>query len=436
MDARLRHEPGERIVANLEVVGVLGSGTFGTVYHCRDFDGGPDRAVKEMHLFLDPPAVAQAVGRFRREADCLARCNHHLIPKAELLEVPGPFYIHPQTGRRVPFDQDGALELALRSYLVMDYRPGQTLESRLAEEKASGLPPGLEEVLKLVQQVGEALSHLHGHGLLHRDVKPANILLAEPDSTAYLLDFGLASRGSWFPGYGTVPIRDSGAVGTPGYAPPDPVEQEHPVPASDQYALAITARQVLTGLDPTRLDQAEELTSQPLLDLRPDLKPHVGHALDRAIRPDANERWPDLHALVEALTSPPVPLAYKPRSTWLELRPETLDAGSVAPGQLRDLTIALTDARPGVRPRGYANSNDERLRILPPSAHGSDIALHLLLKVPRDATAGPVKTQLTVSTDEEERVVPITYVVDPDATNTRRLGCGAWPLLLWPGGSS
>lgn len=424
---RLTHEPGERLLGDYEIVAVLGSGAFGTVYHCRDVAGGPDRAIKEMHIVDDPAAVDRALECFARETRYLSQLNHPCLPRTEAVVQPGPFRIDRTTGLpAAPGDPDPIL-VERRYFLLMDYHPGQTLESLVSVRRWEDFDAGATPLLPYVCDLADALGYLHDQGLVHRDVKPHNILIRK-DGRAMLLDLGLLRDSSFVPGYGTVPMSASGRVGTPGYAPPDPLEQEHPTPASDQHALAMTVRRALTGVDPTRPDGLAELR-RPLLELRGDLPHHVAGALDRAIRPAAEDRFSTMADFAAALREPPAPLALPPEPRWMVLSPEEIDAGPIAPGSLRDLTLVVRDSRPGVVPRGVARSNDDRLRILPAATHGSVVALHLLLRVPRKAAPGQVKTRLILTTDTEERVVPITYTVDPSVDGRgERPGCG-WLAL-------
>ena len=129
----------------------------------------------------------------------------------------------------------------------MDYVAGTDAASLLREHHSEGLPPG--EALDILTAVASALDYAHQHGLLHRDVKPANILLAEFDTKRrriFLADFGIARRVDDTAGLTATNM----AVGTVAYAAPEQLLGEAIDARADQYALACTAFQLLTGSHP------------------------------------------------------------------------------------------------------------------------------------------------------------------------------------------
>lgn len=434
MATRLDHALGELLVGNLEITARLGQGAFGTVWRCRDRLGGPDRAVKELSVFGDPVAVANAERYFARERQHLVHLDHPAIPRAEAADLEGPFGIDPATGLEVPLDTPGAVRLERRRFLVLEFVDGVSLEQLIHATYTRGQTLPRRSALDWCRQVASALGYLHLHGLVHGDVKPHNILIRRDDSAALLIDFGLCRPAAEADGYGTVPMNPSGRLGTPGYAPPDPVEQEHPLPASDLHALAMTMRRALTGLDPTRPAELHRLRSERLAALRGDLAEHEGSALDRAIAEDPRNRPDSAAAFVMLLDAPSVPIARPSRVTWLELRPPEIEVGIVAPGGLYDLELFLHDRRVGRRPNGRVESRDANLRILPPTYHADDVLLHLVLKVPRGTPAGPVATRVLIRASDEEHVVTVRYFVDPDARPPAApLGCLTVPATLLGG---
>ena len=132
-------------------------------------------------------------------------------------------------------------------YIVMEYVDGASLEQRLHDEGAQ--TPA--DVLRWLEQAGTALDHAHAHGVVHRDVKPANLLL-DAQGDVRVADFGIASA-AWLPSLtieGTV-------LGTAGYFAPEQALGERTSPASDRYALGVVAYELLTGAAAVRARDAD-----------------------------------------------------------------------------------------------------------------------------------------------------------------------------------
>jgi serine/threonine protein kinase len=195
----------------------LGAGACATVYRARHELIGIDRAVK----VLEPPAalVLDQRERFVREARLAATLRHpNVVTVIDCGVEPG-----------------GA------AYIVMEYVAGPTLAERLG----AGVPPA-SDTLRIAGQVAAALDHAHGAGIVHRDVKPANILLGT-EAVARLGDFGIA----WLE-RDPEPVAAAVLLGTPAYMSP---EQCQGVlgrlgPPSDVYSLAVVLYEMLTGRTP------------------------------------------------------------------------------------------------------------------------------------------------------------------------------------------
>ena len=224
------------------------------------------------------PALASTPGsieRFRREARTAAALSHpHIVPIFAIGEEPGI------------------------AYYVMKYIEGRGLDSVLQEDGAQS-PAFVQAILSYV---GTALQHAHEHGVVHRDVKPANIML-DRNGWTYVTDFGIAKRED---GHG---LTQSGMIiGTPNYMCPEQFNGAAITGAADQYALGIVAYEMLAGKTPYDGPSLGEVMRGHLLEPVPRVRlkrPDVPEALDacvtRMLAKDPADRFPDLAAAVAAI---------------------------------------------------------------------------------------------------------------------------------------
>ncbi len=222
-----------------EVLGALGAGGMGEVYRARDARLDRDVAIKAL-----PAAVAadpDRLARFRREARVVAQLNHPHIAQIHQL-----------------------LEHASGTYLVLEYVPGKTLAETL--QAREGLE--IEEALRLCTQVARAIEAAHGRGVVHRDLKPGNVMVT-PDGTAKVLDFGLAVQAA-APGSGATATRTrstaggGGVQGTPGYMAPEQVRGEEVDGRADLWAFGCVLYECLAGVPAIRGRSHAELHAATL----------------------------------------------------------------------------------------------------------------------------------------------------------------------------
>jgi serine/threonine-protein kinase len=211
-----------RVFAGYTILRVLGSGGMGQVYLASH-----PRLPREDALKVLPPeltADAEFRARFVREADLAAGLSH-----------PNIVAIHDRG------EEDG------RFWISMAYVAGTDVGRLVRETYPGGMP--LDEVVSIITAVASALDYAHHRGLLHRDVKPANILLTEADGQTrrvFLADFGIARRIDDATGLTATDMT----VGTAAYAAPEQLKGEPIDGRADQYALACTAFHLLTGAQP------------------------------------------------------------------------------------------------------------------------------------------------------------------------------------------
>ncbi len=249
----------------------IGEGAFGVVYRAIQPQVGREVAVKSIH-----PELANQpdfVRRFEREAQLVARLEHpHVVPLYDYWREP-----------------DAA-------YLIMRFLRGGSLEDLLGE---GGLD--VDRAAGILDQVASALAAAHRQGVVHRDVKPGNVLLDE-DGNAYLSDFGVAL------GVG-VPEQTTGTMirGTPAYLSPEQIRLESLTPSSDIYSLGIVLYEMLTGAHPfpdgpinVMLEQHLQQPLPSVRGVRPELPPTVDAVIARATAKHSDQRFSDALELAAA----------------------------------------------------------------------------------------------------------------------------------------
>ncbi len=242
----------------------LGQGATATVYLARDAKHSRDVAVKVLRPEL---AAALGVGRFLQEIKTTASLQHpQILPLFD-------------SG-----DADGFL------YYVMPYIPGETLRTRIEREKQ--LP--VAEAVKIATDIAEVLDYAHRHGVVHRDVKPANILLHE--GRALVADFGIALA---LDQLDTRVTQTGLSLGTPTYMSPEQAAADPTITArSDVYALGTVLYEMLAGDPPFAGRNPAALVARivtevpvPLFRIRRSVPRHVSEAVDRALAKTPDDRF-------------------------------------------------------------------------------------------------------------------------------------------------
>jgi eukaryotic-like serine/threonine-protein kinase len=237
---------------------VLGEGAMAKVLLAHDAELGREVAVKllDERLAADPSFRA----RFAREARVAAGLSH---PNVVTVFDVG--------------EDDG------RPFIVMELVPGRTLEERLHRDGALRA----NDVLAIARQVCAGLEHAHANGLVHRDLKPGN-LIERDDGTVKIADFGIARavEGTELTEAGTV-------VGTAAYLAPEQAEAGTVTPATDLFALGAVLYELLTGSQPWKIDSLAELAARrdaPPPELPPATPLGLRTAIERSLMPDPEDR--------------------------------------------------------------------------------------------------------------------------------------------------
>jgi serine/threonine-protein kinase len=303
--ARLLH-PGDLIADRYELEELVGSGGMSSVFRARDQQLGRRVAIKILHeRYGDDP---EYVERFRREARAVARLSH------------------PNIVTVIDRGDDGG-----RQYIVFEHVEGENLKELVG--RTGRLP--LRRAVELALAVADGLAFAHEHGLVHRDVKPQNVLLSE-EGEVKVTDFGIARSLDVEHG-----VTQTGTVlGTAEYLAPEQASGEPVSPATDVYSLGVVLWELLTGEVPFEGENlvavALRHVNEPLpslRDQRPDVPPRLAAAVERALAKDPARRFPSMSAF------------------GAELRARLLELDGDAPPAEDDAALTLITAPvPAMRP--------------------------------------------------------------------------------------
>ncbi len=224
-------------IGRYKVKSVLGQGGMATVYHAYDPNFERDVAIKVLTVTLQSDAQFRA--RFDREAKTIAQLEHPAIV---------PVYDFGE--------QDG------QPYIVMRYMSGGTLADRLKNGALT-----LEETSQIIARLAPALDAAHARGIVHRDIKPGNILFDKYDN-AFLSDFGIARLAQ----QESLTLANANLLGTPAYMSPEQVQGDAEIDGrSDVYSLGVVLYQMLTGQQPYRADTPVKIMLMHINSPVPDL---------------------------------------------------------------------------------------------------------------------------------------------------------------------
>ena len=293
MNDPLAQRLSQALGSSFTLEGEIGRGGMGVVYHARD-----ERLKRQVAVKVLPPELAfreEIRIRFLREAETAARLSHpHIVP------------IH-----SVGEGLDGLV------YFVMAYVDGESLAARL--KRRERLPP--EEARRIMMETADALGAGHALGIIHRDVKPDNILLEGSRGRTVLTDFGIAKALTSTTGPGTLTATGV-AIGTPHYMSPEQAAGDREIDGrSDIYSLGVVGYQMLTGELPFSAPTVPGLLLKQITEPAPNLQDKSPTCPDdlaacvmRSLEKEPEARWPTADALRRALESRTAP-PYRPRRT-------------------------------------------------------------------------------------------------------------------------
>jgi serine/threonine-protein kinase len=387
----------------------LGRGGMGTVYLALDRKHGRRVAIKVL-----PPDLAAALGpeRFLREIRIAAQLSHpHILPLHDSGQAAGTLYY------------------------VMPHVDGESLRDRLKRD--TRLP--VNEALEIARQVADALGHAHAAGVIHRDVKPENILLA--GHNALLADFGVAKAmaiSGEVTGQDDVRTESGLPVGTAAYASPEQAAGSRELDGrTDVYSLGCVLYEMLVGDPPDAewtasriLERRFALRPPPVQSLRPEVPPWVDQTLSRAMASNPAERFAGASELRDALAG---------RGTGPQ--PEAASELSRVPGRRRLVwmaagaaALAIAGTAVAFLPHGATGSSSKRVVVAGFENRTGDSALAPVGDIASDYIArGIAATRLMqdvydVRTAAEEAGKPVSLGIAAGRALAKRVGAAT---VLW-----
>jgi serine/threonine-protein kinase len=282
-DPELRAHVERVLASNYELDREIGRGGMGIVYKSRD-----KRLKRTVAIKVLPPELAfrsEIRTRFLREAETAAQLSHpNIVPIYSVDE------------------HDGIV------YFVMAYVDGENLAVRLHREG----PLAADESRRILLEVANALSYAHEHGVVHRDIKPDNILIQSGDGHVMVTDFGIARATE---GADARLTATGMAIGTPAYMSPEQSSGEREIDGrSDLYSLGVVGYQMLTGDPPFEATSTPAMLvkhlserPEPIEDRAPNVPADLGRAVMLCLEKDPANRFPSASALAVALETGEVP---------------------------------------------------------------------------------------------------------------------------------
>jgi serine/threonine-protein kinase len=322
-DAEMRALAERALAPQFDVESELGRGGMGIVYRARDRRLKRDVAVKVL-----PPELAfrgEIKSRFLREAETAAQLNQPNIVPIYAVD-----------------EREGLV------FFVMACVDGTTVGKRLHDEGA--LP--VEDAHRIMHQVSDALAYAHARGVIHRDIKPDNILLDRESKRAMVTDFGIAR--AMQEGADSRLSATGMAIGTPAFMSPEQAAGEHEIDGrSDLYSLGVVGYQMLTGQLPFRAGSTasmlmKQITERPapVQQLRPDVPPDLAAIVMTLLEKEPANRFPSASALSAALSGD------------ASAMPATPSAVASAPSSARPYSgVVPTSPLPAAYPPGMTPTN-------------------------------------------------------------------------------
>ncbi len=330
---------------------VLGRGGFGLTFRADQTYLEQVVVIKTLNeSFWTAPNLEELQRQFQDEGRRLAMCQH------------------PNVVRVTDFFVEDYLP-----YMVMDYIPGRSLYDIIFDNPSGPQPLSEPAAVQYIQQIGSALQAVHSKGLLHRDVKPQNIMVHDLTGEAILIDFGIARELS------ANPAQTHTSIVSEGYAPIEQyLPKAHRSAATDVYGLAATLYLLLTGEVPVAAVLRDRTPIIPVQQLRPEVSPSVADAIAQGMQIELKDRPQSVARWLSLLTAQPkTGLFGRPQSRGASATPNNPSAPLPLPSPSQFPTRVVAPAyRPGSaagNQTGYrpaAADTSARTVAIPPSRAG------------------------------------------------------------------
>ncbi|MCH8813630.1 MAG: serine/threonine protein kinase [Chloroflexi bacterium] len=321
---------GQTLAGRYQIDDLAGHGGMSSVYKANDANLKRIVAIKFIHQHLT--GDVDFLRRFEAEAEAVAQLRH-----SNIIQV-------------FDFSQEDG-----QYYMVMEFVPGESLQDRLKRLNDSGRSLTTDEIVNIAGGVCDAVDYAHKRGMIHRDVKPANILLSV-QGQAILTDFGLAKLAG-----GTQHTAAGAVMGTALYMSPEQIRGEQVDHRTDIYALGVTLYEMVGGKPPYSADSAMTVLmmhlNDPLPDLReivPDAPPALVEIVEKSLAKNPDDRYPSaaemaaaLRSLDDAAASPPP--APAPDVTMVA---QPAGASGAPPPSSPDATVVHRPGQPAQSERG------------------------------------------------------------------------------------
>ncbi|MCB9534669.1 MAG: protein kinase [Myxococcales bacterium] len=323
--------PGTIFEGKYQVLEEIGRGGMGVVY--RGHDLSLDRLVAIKVLPEQFNTDDEVIARFKREARAMAALDHpNVVPVYAI-------------GQQRMFH-----------YFVMKFLEGATVAELLERKRKTDDPQFRpERVRRTVMQVCLGLGHAHKRGLIHRDIKPGNIMLS-PDGHVTIMDFGIVKEATG----GEALTRTGLVFGTPEYMAPEQAQgQTAPSPQTDLYSLGVVAYEMLSGVPPFKGDTPFSVVLKhiksppaPLVEELPEVSLDLQDVVFRALEKKPSDRWPSAQAMHDALADIDFnrPSAVRTRTSVVSLPPPKVDDVPLEPPRPSAPSRPLPPPPPPSRP--------------------------------------------------------------------------------------